>query len=154
LTAAHFQFAGFAAALIAGLVCRARPDSPLARAAALSVPLGTVTVLLGFFIGPWTQFAGAAILTIGMWLVGWLSWREIALAARDLPTRVLLCVSAAALVATMVLALDWSLGRAAQVPHLPLAWMAATHGVANAFGFALCGVLAWRRLRTRSRPHP
>jgi hypothetical protein len=147
LTAAHFQFAGFAAVLIAGLVCRARPESPLARAAALSVPLGTATVLLGFFTGQWTQFAGAAILTAGMWLVGWLTWREIAPAARDLPTRLLLSVSAATLIATMLLALDWSLGRAAHLPHLSLAWMAATHGVANALGFALCGVLAWRRLQ-------
>ena len=56
------------------------------------------------------------------------------------------CTGAATLVATMLLALDWSLGRAAHLPH-PLAWMAATHGIANALGFALCTVVARRRLQ-------
>lgn len=37
-------------------------------------------------------------------------------------------------------------GRGHRTPHPTLAWMAATHGVGNALGFALCSVLAWRRL--------
>jgi hypothetical protein len=63
LTEAHFHFAGFAAALIAGLVCRAEGDSGTARAAALTVPAGTAVVFAGFFAGDWIQLAGAAILT-------------------------------------------------------------------------------------------
>lgn len=147
LTAAHFQFAGFAAALIAGLLCRERPASVPARAAALCVPLGTVTVLAGFFTVLWIQFAGAAILATGMWLVSWVTWRDLAPSTRDPLTRALLLLAAATLIVTMLLALDWSLGRAARLPHLSLAWMAATHGTANALGFALCAVLAWRRLQ-------
>ena len=50
-------------------------------------------------------------------------------------------------VATMVLALSWAFGEAAGVPHPSPAWMAATHGVANAVAFGACAVLAWRRLR-------
>ena len=46
----------------------------------------------------------------------------------------------------MILALTWALGQVAGTPHLPLEWMVATHGVANALGFALCGLLAFRRL--------
>jgi heme A synthase len=54
----------------------------------------------------------------------------------------------------MVLALSWALGEATGLPHLPIGWMAATHGVANALGFALCAVLAWRRLATEAAPAP
>ncbi|MEV5706453.1 YndJ family protein [Actinoallomurus sp. NPDC052274] len=147
LTEAHFHFAGFAAALIAGLVCRAEGDSAPARAAALTVPGGTAVVFVGFFVGDWVQLAGAAILTAGMWLVGWLTWRDVRGAETDPVARGLLALSASVLAVTMLLALDWALGEATGLPHLPIAWMAATHGALNAFGFAFCGVLAWRRLR-------
>jgi hypothetical protein len=61
----------------------------------------------------------------------------------------LLATSAVTLVATMLLALDWALGHVVEsVPHLPIEWMAWTHGLANALGFALCAVLAWTRITT------
>jgi hypothetical protein len=142
LTVPHFHFAGFAAALVAGLVCRATGNGGFA---ALSVPAGTALVLLGYFVNDYVELAGAVVLTAGMWSVGWLTWREVR--PPDRSTRVLLVVSAATLVVTMLLALDWAVGEAFDVPHLSLTWMAATHGVGNALGFALCAVVAWRRLR-------
>ncbi|MEW2491730.1 YndJ family transporter, partial [Streptomyces sp. NPDC048411] len=51
-----------------------------------------------------------------------------------------------ALVVTMVLALSWALGEATGLPHPTLTWMAATHGLGNALGFALCSALARQRL--------
>ncbi|MDH6123792.1 YndJ family protein [Kitasatospora sp. GP82] len=146
LTVPHFHFAGFTAALIAALVCRAAPDRPAARAAALSVPVGTLLVLAGYFIGNWTQLLGALVLTTGMWLVGLLTWRELRTLTRDRLTGGLFAVSSTVLAATMLLALWWALGRAAGFPHPTLTWMAATHGLGNALGFALCSLLAWRRL--------
>ncbi|MFJ2114952.1 MULTISPECIES: YndJ family protein [unclassified Streptomyces] len=146
LTVAHFHFAGFAAALVAGLVCRAAPG-PAGRFAALSVPLGTLLVLAGYFVDDWTELAGAVVLTAGMWTVSLLTWREIRPRGPDRPTRALLGVSAGVLVATMLLALCWALGEATGLPHPTLAWMAATHGLGNALGFALCSVLSWRRLK-------
>ncbi len=50
LTVAHFHFAGFAAALVAGLVCHA-VRSRWADAAALSVPAGTALVFAGYLVG-------------------------------------------------------------------------------------------------------
>ncbi|MEV4946787.1 YndJ family protein [Streptomyces sp. NPDC053755] len=147
LTVPHFHFAGFAAALVAGLVCRASPG-PTARFAALSVPLGTLLVLLGYFVDDWAELAGAVVLTAGMWAVALLTWRDVRTGVTDPVTRSLLASSAAVLVATMLLALSWALGEATGLPHPSLTWMAATHGLANALGFALCSVLAWRRLRT------
>ncbi|MFG1921523.1 YndJ family protein [Cryptosporangium sp. NPDC048952] len=162
LTVAHFHYAGFAAALVAGLVASAASSEPAAwgaaaargvavvgrRAAdfaALTVPAGTLLVLIGFFAGELVELAGAAVLTAGMWVVGTLSWRARA-SVRDRTARILLGVSSVVLVLTMLLALDWALGEAFGVPKLSLTWMAATHGVLNAVGFGLCAVLAWSRL--------
>ncbi|MGW1813852.1 YndJ family protein [Streptomyces sp. NPDC002125] len=146
LTVPHFHFAGFAAALVAGLVCRAQ-DGPGGRLAALSVPLGTLLVLAGYFIGDWAELAGAVVLTAGMWTVALLTWRAVQVPGSDRATRILLAVSAAVLVVTMVLALSWALGEATGLPHPTLTWMAATHGLGNALGFALCALLALRRLQ-------
>lgn len=158
LTVPHFHFAGFTAALVAGLVCRAttpgRPGTTLSRWAAYSVPGGTLLVLLGYFVDDWAELAGAVVLTAGMWAVALLTWREIRPGARDRVTGALLATSAAVLVATMLLALWWATGEATGVVHPTLTWMAATHGLGNALGFALCSVLAWRRLAEDTPAHP
>ncbi|MFD8789248.1 YndJ family protein [Streptomyces vinaceus] len=159
LTVPHFHFAGFTAALVAGLVCRATATLPgagaLSRWAAYSVPGGTLLVLLGYFVDDWAELAGAVVLTGGMWAVALLTWREVRPDARDRTTAALLATSAAVLVATMLLALWWALGEATGLVHPTLTWMAATHGLGNALGFALCSLLAWRRLtldRTETTP--
>lgn len=150
LTVPHFHFAGFAAALVAGLVCRASAAGALARWAAYSVPAGTALVLLGYFIDDWAELVGAVTLTGGMWAVALLTWRDVhpGAAARDRITGALLASSAAVLVVTMLLALWWALGEATGIVHPTLTWMAATHGLGNALGFGLCSLLAWRRLTT------
>lgn len=149
LTVAHFHVAGFAAALVAGLVARATAAGALGTTAALCVPGGTLLVLLGFFVGDEVELAGAVVLTAGMWAAGWLTWRDVRPQSPDRVTRGLLAVSSVVLAATMVLALSWALGEATGLPHPSITWMAATHGVTNALGFALCAVLAWRRLGAR-----
>ncbi|MFD4759538.1 YndJ family protein [Streptomyces sp. NPDC058439] len=146
LTVPHFHFAGFAAALVAGLVSRVA-DSTAGRFAALSVPLGTLLVLIGYFIGDRAELAGAVVLTAGMWTVALLTWHSVRAGQQDRITRLLLATSSAVLAVTMVLALSWALGEATGLPHPTLTWMAATHGLGNALGFALCSVLAWRRLQ-------
>ncbi|MFI1946670.1 YndJ family protein [Streptomyces virginiae] len=155
LTVPHFHFAGFTAALVAGLVCRAvsgrAGTDGLACWAACSVPAGTLLVLLGYFVDDWAELLGAVVLTGGMWAVALLTWREIRPTGPDRTTRTLLATSAAVLVATMLLALWWAAGEATGIPHPTLTWMAATHGLGNALGFALCSVLAWRRLTAEAR---
>lgn len=147
LTVAHFHYAGFAAALVAGLVCRASPNA-VASAAALSVPAGIGLVFLGYFTKEWVELAGAIVLTAGMWLVAWITWRGIRRTAQSPLARMMFGVSALVLSATMLLAVNWALGHVIALPHLSLAWMAATHGLVNAFGFALCAMLAWHKVGT------
>lgn len=142
LTVAHFHFAGFAAALVSGLVAVGVPGRA-GSAAALSVPVGTGIVLAGFFLGDAVELGGAVVLTIGMWLVGWALLTGVPASSRL--TRTLLTVAAGVLVVTMLLAVSWALGHVAGTPYLPLEWMVATHGVANAIGFALCSLVAFRR---------
>jgi hypothetical protein len=144
LTVAHFHFAGFAAALIAGLQTRTEPGRA-AAIAALTVPAGTMLVLIGYFTTDFVELAGALLLTAGMWTVGWLTWRYARGLGPDRLTAALLTGSAAVLAASMVLAVSWALGEATGLPHPSLVWMAATHGVANALGFALCAMVGWRR---------
>ncbi|MGW0120395.1 YndJ family protein [Streptomyces sp. NPDC003327] len=148
LTVPHFHFAGFAAALVAGLVHRAAADGPTARFAALSVPAGTLFVLIGYFIDDWAELVGAVVLTAGMTAVAVLTLRERRDLATDRLTRALLAVSALVLSVTMLLALSWALGEATGLPHLGLTWTAATHGLGNALGFAVCALLARRRLHS------
>jgi hypothetical protein len=144
LTVAHFHFAGFAAALIAGLQSRMTPGRA-ADAAALTVPAGTLLVLLGYFTAEAVELAGALVLTAGMWTVGWLTWRYARTEVPDRLTALLLGCSAVVLAGSMVLAVSWALGEATGLPHPSLAWMAATHGVANALGFAVCAMVGRQR---------
>jgi hypothetical protein len=131
--------------LIAGL--QARLDSGrTGKIAALSVPAGTALVFAGYFTSEFVELAGALVLTTGMWIVGWLTWRHAVRRGADRVTRALLGTSAVVLVASMVLAVSWALGEATGLPHPSLAWMAATHGVANALLFAVCAMVGWRRI--------
>ncbi|MFJ8159376.1 YndJ family protein [Streptomyces sp. NPDC096136] len=154
LTVPHFHFAGFTAALVAGLVCRSAATGHRARWAAYSVPAGTLLVLAGYFVDDWAELLGAVVLTGGMWTVALVTYRELRPAARDRPTGAMLAASAVVLVATMLLALWWAAGEATGIPHPTLTWMAATHGLGNALGFALCSLLAWRRLGAGPAPAP
>lgn len=154
LTVPHFHFAGFTAALVAGLVCRSAATGHRARWAAYSVPAGTLLVLAGYFVDDWAELLGAVVLTGGMWTVALATWRELRPAARDRVTGALLAASAVVLVATMLLALWWAAGEATGISHPTLTWMAATHGLGNALGFALCSLLAWRRLGAGRAPGP
>ncbi len=146
LTVAHFHYAGFAAALIAGLLATVA-GNPWGAVAALSVPLGTGVVFAGYFLGGFfgdeVELAGAIILTVGMWVVAWLMWRHKQIVWPGL-----------ILAIAMLLAVDWAAGHVFHLPHLPVSWMVATHGVANALGFALCTLLVLRNTRQNHAAAP
>lgn len=145
LTVAHFHFAGFAAALLAGLTAVAVPGR-LSTAGAVAVPAGTAAVALGHFTGRWTELAGALVLTVGLLATSWVAARHVAPRVPGRMSGTLLQIASWATPVTMLLALHFALGRATGIAHLSIPDMAATHGVINALGVGVCGLLGWRRV--------
>lgn len=148
LTAVHFHYAGFTATLLAALVRRrtAAASPRLSAAMVAAVVVAPPIVAVGFtFVGV-LQVVGAVVLTLGLFALSWLTLRHVVPGVDDTPARWLLVVSAAAVLVPMVLAVQWAIGWNFGTPALSIPMMARTHGVANAFGFALCGVMGWRRL--------
>ncbi len=147
LTAVHFHYAGFAAPLLARATGRALRgfSSPARR----SFRLATVGVLAGpavlagaFVIGPRAKLAAALFLAMSQFGLGACVWlANPAVSSRV--AKVLLRLSSLSLVLGMCLAFIWALGEYAGQPFLNLAHMARWHGVANALGFTLCGLLGW-----------
>jgi hypothetical protein len=147
LTAVHFHYAGFTATLLAALV-RAHTAERAPRWSALmlaAIVVAPPIVAAGFTIAGVLQVVGAVVLTLGLFGLAGLVLRFIAPSADDNLTKALLIVSAVAVLVPMVLAVQWAIGWNYDTPALSIPDMARTHGVANALGFALCGVLGWQR---------
>ncbi|WP_265521906.1 YndJ family transporter [Oerskovia flava] len=159
LTVPHMLYAGFGAALIAGLVAglvhpgAGTATSSVSRAAdagAWGVPVGTLLVLVGYFTGEHVELAGAVVLTAALWATAWATARGPAVAAGPTARR-LLVGGAVTVGASMLLVLWWAVGEAFDVSHPGLDLMAATHGLANATGYVLCTLLGLRLARDRAR---
>ncbi len=146
LTAVHFHYAGFAAAILVRalwhILERGFVSSllfPVASAGALG---GPALLAAGFVIGPTLKLAAALLVALG----------EITLAAcfiaavpavTEASARILLFVSAASVAVAMCLAALWAFGEFPRQPFLDIARMAEWHGSLNAFGFTFCGLAAF-----------
>ncbi|MFJ2300093.1 YndJ family protein [Oerskovia paurometabola] len=155
LTVPHMLFAGFAAALVAGLTVtlddpvdgpRGRPAA--ARLGAVGVPTGTAAVLVGYFVGNTVELLGALVLTAALWSTAW----AVVGVPAGRGARMLLTAGSLAVGASMLLAVWWAVGELTGVPHPSIGQMAATHGVANALGFSLCTMLGLRLARVGADP--
>ena len=148
LTAVHFHYAGFVAALLVSLL-RARVGgvSPRGTAAAVVAVVGAPPIVAaGFALVGVLQIVGAVVLTAGLLLTAWLTLRLIVPTAEDGAARALLVISSLAIVIPMLLAVQWAIGWNYGTPAPSIPAMARTHGLVNAVGFSLCGVLGWLRL--------
>ena len=169
LTAVHFHYAGFAAALLAARTHEvAGSVTPRwAGAGTLLTIASPPIVAVGFTTrAPLPQITGAMLLTLGVWMVAGLAATVVARRTAVAGARALLIISALSVAAPMVLAVFWAGGQHYDVPALDVPAMARVHGTLNAFGFSLGGLLAWllRDLATtpgasgpptpRSKPDP
>jgi YndJ-like protein len=147
LTAVHFHYAGFAAPLLARSVLGvlSQPSRPsggavLSRIVTMGVLAGPGALALGFVVGPGLRLTAALILAtseIGLAVCFILTLGQ----ASRLSVEILLTLAAASVAFSMAFAAVWAIGSYPLEPFVHLGEMETFHGTANAFGFALCGLL-------------
>jgi hypothetical protein len=146
LTAVHFHFAGFATATIAAATLqfaeRREESRPWLRVVVGLVIAMPIVVAVGFVISPVLKM-GAAILFSASVAGLAIAVRGCGAKAEDGMARVLLQVAAGAVFAGMVLSATYAVADYLGSEVLTIPQMARTHGVLNAVGFCLPGLLGW-----------
>src|SRR5580692_3843633 len=145
LTAVHFHFAGFASAVLAGLTYERFRESrwrAALKAAILAVVCGPGILGLAVLFGPKVKLVAALLIALGQFglaagMVG------VGIAAKGRGGRWLLFVASASVAAGMILAAVWAVGEYPLQAFVNIRQMAEFHGVLNAAGFVLCGLLGW-----------
>jgi uncharacterized protein (UPF0548 family) len=158
LTAMHFLYAGLAVPVFAGLVGRALNGRfPRAFAiAAVLVMFSSSVIGFGILLSQLIETTAVFSLSIGMWLIAALTLAGLVPTVKPLPLRIALALSALAPLASMPLALLYSLGELVDVSWITIPEMIASHGRINALGIGLLGGLSWLALRPAPvvREHP
>ncbi|HEY8599233.1 MAG TPA: YndJ family transporter [Thermomicrobiales bacterium] len=146
LTAAHFHYAGFGALLLAGLAGRHWPVAPaLPRRLLRLIVAGIIAAipLVALAISDLLpEPPGAFLLTVCLLALSGV----VATLVRRLGSPVargLLLVSALAPLLPMALACAYTLRDPFPMIGLTIPLMVRFHGLVNAIGFVLCGLLAW-----------
>ena len=148
LVAVHFHYAAFVSPLLAGAVIRQFGEAPpLLRRAfgllALCVCVGSPVLAAGYVLFvPLLRVVGAGLLVSGLGVVSLLTLAALPSVrgwwSRTLLAGASLCLPAAMLYAAVYAVADF-FGRVwIAIPH-----MARTHGVVNALGAGVCGLLGW-----------
>src|SRR5579864_4641673 len=145
LTGVHFHFAGFATATIAAATLlsaqKRRQKLWLKRVVALVVGLPYL-VAAGFVISPALKM-GAGLMFSASVAVLALFLRDCGKRAHDPTARVLLQAASAAVFAGMVLSSTYAVADLLGSDVLTIPQMARTHGILNALGFCMLGLLGW-----------
>lgn len=148
LTAAHFHHAGFTLPLMAGLNAKASPGC-WTRFSCVAILAGVPLVAAGitcthFGVLRFVEPFGVTVLVLGALGVAVSQIRRGMEKQGGWLMRAGFVVSGASLLCAMILAMGFGLRHV--VPNwaltMPQMWM--IHGTLNAFGFGLCGLLAWR----------
>jgi hypothetical protein len=149
LTAVHFHYAGFVLPVLAGLTVRGGTSTAgRERLMLAAIIAGVPLVGVGISLSPQIEVAAAFLLSAGCVLLA-ARQLQVAAAARDPTTLALLGISSLALLSAMALAAVYAAGEFTGRQPLSIPTMIRTHGLANAIGFATCGLAGWS---TRSSP--
>lgn len=148
LTALHFHFAGFCAPLLLGLAGRHLQSGSTGvawtfRISALAVISGSPLLAIGFTMSPPIEFMGASFIALGISAVSLLSLGKLRFALTSAFSRTALTISSLCGLVGMALAVYYAVGELLQVFTISIPQMARLHGVVNALGFSLFGLLGW-----------
>lgn len=153
LTAIHFHYAGFAAPLLAGLAGRTLKDTDrgarrLLRIISIALIAGMPLVAAGITFSLALALAGAFVMASGLLLLAALvAVRVVPRLRAQHGAQLLLLISSASSVFAMILACVYAYSIVARRLLINIPQMAMYHGVANALGFSLCGLIAWSLIR-------
>jgi hypothetical protein len=145
LTAVHFHYAGFAIAMIAAAMLQFASQRQEYRwlrwlvAVVVGMPF---VVAVGFVISPQLKLGAATLFSAsvaGLAVV----LRSSAKRLQSRTARVLFYVASASVFAGMVLSTAYAVADFRESDVLPIPQMARTHGILNAIGFCLPGLLGW-----------
>ena len=145
LTAVHFHFAGFATATIAAAMLRFNEDRDghgWLKPVALMVAGMPYVVAAGFVISPVLKMAAAVLFSVSVAALA-IAVRSCGTRAESGTARVLLQVAAGAIFAGIVLSAGYAIADFVGSDALTIPQMARTHGILNALGFCLLGLLGW-----------
>lgn len=154
LTAAHFHHAGFTLPLMAGLNAKASPGC-WTRFSCVAILAGVPLVAAGitcthFGVLRFVEPFGVTVLVLGALGVAVSQIRRGIEKQGGWLVRAGFMISGVSLLSAMILAMGFGLRHL--VPNwaltMPQMWM--IHGTLNAFGFGLCGLLAWRGAQRES----
>ncbi len=143
LTAVHFHFAGFATALIAAAALRFT-DSPgrWFRSVTLLVVTMPYVIAVGFVTSPLLKATAALLFSLSVAALA-IEVRSRGSQAQSTTARILLQIAPACVFAGMVLSAVFAIADFRGSDVLPIPQMARTHGLLNAVGFCMCGLLGW-----------
>jgi hypothetical protein len=142
LTAVHFHYAGFVLPISAGLVVRSLQERRIDQLMLAAILLGVPLVGVGISFSPHVEVAAALLLALGCTIVA-IRQIQAALATHEATCITLLSVSSLSLLSAMALAAVYAVGEFTDQTWLAIPTMIRTHGAANAFGFATCGLAGW-----------
>jgi hypothetical protein len=149
LTAVHFHFAGFATATIAAATLRfaeghsqRRGEQRWLRRVVMMVVALPYLVAAGFVTSPMLKMAAALLFSASVAALA-VFLRSVAKRANDGTAGGLLQIAAGSVFAGMVFAAAYVIADFMGSEALPIPQMVRTHGILNAVGFCLPGLLGW-----------
>ncbi len=157
LTAIHFHYAGLSALIIAGLTGRFLvgkvPSTrwTVYRLAIGGMILGITLLAAGITFSPTIEIGAAFLLAASLLMISFFIVTVIVPQASRRLAQILFLLSAGSVVLSMILACLYAYEEFTQKLIMGIPYMARTHGIANAFGFVLCGLLGFLLLEPPSR---